>query len=780
MKRSLVLWALVAALLTVVPAAHAVSAKKLYKKGAFAEAKGDTLTAYQYYYQAYQKKPTNERFKIAWERTRFQAGALYVQRGERLRDQGDYTGALTDFLRALEIDPSNGLANQDIKSTRDLLNAMHPAATPQTARTTDEAFGDLAPPARLKFLSPGPVTLHMVADSRVVYQALGKLAGINVIFDPTYTSKRIQVDLNNVTYMNALRIVAMISGTFWRPVTGNTIFVAEDTRAKHVELDQQAVETFYLHNVAQQNDFTEIQTVLRNLFQNARINGVASENAIVMRGTPDELLLAHRLISDLDKVQPEVVIDVAVLEVSRDVIRNIGLQLPQTASISFQASNANLNTNNSSSSAGNTGASTGSAASGLTLNNLAHLNSTNFAVSIGQAAVNLLFTDNRSHIIQDPQIRCSNGQEASLKIGERIPIATGSYAAPGLAGGAAIGYAQTQFQYIDVGVSMDIKPTIHFDNDVTLKSKITVSATNGFQTIEGVQEPVITQRVVDHTVRLKNGEASLLGGILQRQTTLAVSGTPGLAQLPLLKYLFSTRDHEVNTDEIVFLMIPHVVRRESISPGDLQEIDTGTGNNVSVRMMSASELESEMHREAEKAMAPAAAQSGSLAAPPTANAAQAAQQAMAQVNQQAAAGPPVNLQLTPQQETVKPGSTFKVAVNLSGGRDVFSVPMQVHYDQSRLALVNVDLPNPRKPNFLGKDGQAITLVHRDDGNGNVEIAASRPPGVKGVSGSGELCVLTFQAKAPGAASIAITQPIVRDSRQQVEPATGSTAVVQVQ
>ena len=184
----------------------------------------------------------------------------------------------------------------------------------------------------------------MVEDSRIIYQAIGKAAGINVLFDPSYSSKRIPIDLNNVTLADALRIVATVSNTFWRPITSNTIFVAENSRSKHTELDEQAVETFYLHNVSQQNDFTEIQTVLRNLFsQGARINGVASENAIVMRATPDELLLARRLIDDLDRPKPEVVLDVAVLEVSRDVLHNIGIQLPQTASINFQPSNANLN-----------------------------------------------------------------------------------------------------------------------------------------------------------------------------------------------------------------------------------------------------------------------------------------------------------------------------------------------------------------------------------------------------------------------------------------------------
>ncbi len=770
MKRRFLSWAFFAAILVALPSAHAQSAGHWYKQGVRAEAKGDTEAAFEAYYHAFQKKPTDENYKVAYERTRFAAAALHVEHGERLRDQGDYTGALTEFLRAIDIDPSNELASQDIQATREKLNAQTPAPA-SAPRTSDEAFEDLAPPVNLKPLSNEPLTLHMVEDSRIVYQAVGKAAGINVLFDPQYSSKRIQVDLNNVTLYDALRIVATVSGTFWRPVTANTIFVAENTRSKHTELDQQAVETFYLHNVAQQNDFTEVQQVLRNLFPTARINGVSGQNAIVMRGTPDEILLARRLIADLDKERPEVVVDVAVLEVSRDLLRNIGVQLPQTASINFQASNANLNNTSSTST---TTSSTSTTTSGLTLNNLAHLNSTNFAVTIGQAAVNLLLTDTRSQIIQNPQLRASDGQEAKLTIGERIPIATGSYQT-GAATAIVSSLVNTQFQYIDVGVDVDVKPTIHFDGDVTLKSTITVSATNGSTNIGGITEPIITQRKVDQTIRLKDGEANLLGGILQHQTTFTISGTPGLGELPLIKYLFSTQEKETTDDEIVFLLVPHVIRREQITPEDVQEIDTGTSNDVEVRRVSA-------------ALQPASAISGQAQATtpvigaPTApvSAPEAAANAMTEMQQAANAGPPMTLQMTPAQATQKVGSTFQMAVNMAGGKDVFAVPMQVQYDAAKLTLINVDTEDRTTTNALGRDGQAVALAHRDDGNGNVAIAVSRPPGTKGVNGSGMLCVLTFQAKAAGDASVAVTRPMVRNSQQQVVPAMGSQAIVHVQ
>src|SRR6185312_9010533 len=473
--------------------------------------------------------------------------------GETLRNQGDVTGALTEFLRALQIDPSNELAEQEIRATRQKEAAKAAKSAAKTEANGEpipqgEAaeMGEMGGPVRLRPLSNEPLTIHAVEDSKVVYQTVGKMAGINVLFDPDYNSKRVQVDLANTDLYNALRIIGVVSGTFWQAITPNTIFVAQNTRAKRLELQEQAVQTFFLTNIAQQNDFTDIQTALRNMFQGAKIFGVASQDAIIMRATPDELLLAQKLIDDLDKAKPEVVVDVAVLEVSRNWERNIGLQLPQTATVGFQASNYNVSNNGSGSTTtdqnGNPVTSGGSNTSnGLTLNSFAHLNGTNFAVTLGQAQANRLLTNTTTRILQDPRIRASDGQEASLKIGERIPIATGSYQT-GAATAIVSSLVNTQFQYLDVGVNIKIKPTVHYDRDVTLKLDIEVSSQNGSTNIGGITEPIITQRTVDQTIRLKEGEANILGGILQKQTSDSLNGTPGLAKVPLLKYIFGSND----------------------------------------------------------------------------------------------------------------------------------------------------------------------------------------------------------------------------------------------
>ena len=753
------------------------SASKLYKQGQAAETAGNIDLAFQLYARAFQKSPKDLRYKTSYERTRFSSASIHVKQGEKLRDQGDASGALTEFMRALEIDPSDELAQQEIKAMRDKAAAQ---TNQETSVTPEESqLSGIGSPIELKPLSNEPLTLHSVEDSKVIYQTVGRLAGVNVLFDPDYTSKRIQVDLTNVDLYDALRIIGTISGTFWRPITANTIFVAQNTRAKRTELEEEAVQTFYLTNVAQQNDFTDLQTALRNMFQTAKIYGVASQNAIIMRGTPDELLLAQKLISDLDKAKPEVVVDVAVLEVSRNYERTIGVQLPQTATVNFQASNYN-NTNTSSSSSSSsttTGTSTTSNTSnGLTLNSLAHLNGTNFAVTIGQATANLLLTDSSTRILQNPRIRASDGQEATLKIGEKLPVATGSYQT-GAATAIVSSLVNTQFQYLDIGVNITVKPTVHYDRDVTLKLKIEVSSQNGFSNLGGINEPIITQRTVDQTIRLKEGEANILGGILQRQVSNSLSGTPGLASVPILKYIFSSNDKTTQDDEIVFLLIPHVVRAEMLNPLNLRELDTGTGNTIELRHISQDTARPTTPKPGTFTVPPPVGTQGAVpAAPPSA----AAAAATAVNNMQQEANGQVKLQLAPEISQQKVGSTFQVAVNLSGGTDIFSVPMQVQYDETKLSLINVDLGDTGKGvNFLGQDGQAVALVHRDDGSGNVAISASRPPGTHGVTGTGTVCVLTFQAKSPGDAAVVITRPMARNSSQQSLPATGSRAIVQV-
>lgn len=768
---------------------QAESAKSYYKAGKAAEIREDYITAYQNYRQAWLAKPSDMKYKESYLRLKFSAAYQYVTMGRKLRAQGQLNAALTDFLRALEIDPSDEAAQQEADQVRALIAEATASETRShnisvTSAQDQHELQELSGPLRLKPISNEPITIHMVADTKVIYQTIGKLAGINVLFDPDYTSKRIPIDLNRVTLYDALRSIAFVSQTFWRPVTSDTIFVAADTRQKRAELEEQAVQTFYLGNVTQANDLNEVLNAVRNLMDTTvKLQAVPSQDAIVMRGTPDQLLLAQKIIDDLDKAKPEVVVDVAVLEVNKDLLRNIGLQLPGSIGVQLQSS-----TTSPTSSTTTTGTTTASG-TGLTLNTLGNINASNFGITIGAATLNMLLTDSDTRVLQNPQIRAVDGEKATLKIGSRVPIATGSFS-PG-AGIAAAGISplvSTQFSYIDVGVQMVMQPTIHYDGDVTMKLQITVSNITGYSNLGGIQQPIIGNQELQQTVRMQEGTANLLGGILQHTHSKTVGGTPGLGEIPLLKYMFSSQQTETVNDEIVFVLIPHLVRSIDLSPLNLRTIDTGTASNVSVRLDRTAPSGVSMSTIPRNGRAPLTFEPST----PPEGAAQAASQAVNQMAQNAqnvgvnppnaaaaqstAPGAPLELSFSPQQGVHKVGSTFQMQVDLTGGHDVFSVPMQLHYDPNVLELINVD-----DGNLLSKDGQTTALVHRDDGNGNVTISTSRPPGVGGVTGNGVLCTLTFQAKAAGDTNVQVVKSAARNSAQRILPIlAGAPAVVHVQ
>ena len=764
---------------------HAESASSDFKRGQSAEAREDYDTALDYFQRAIAKAPKDLTYRSALDRVRVTASAIHLSKGRKLMRSGDEQAALAEFLHAAEIDPGNEAAQQEIAKVRQNQGAVAPQGENPLAQEPGKqaALDSMGSPVELRPISTEPLTLHYTEDAKVVYQAVGKAAGINVLFDPEYTSKRIQVDLNNVALMDALRIVGTISNTFWRPVTSNTIFVAANTRTKHNDLEEQAVETFYLTNAWQQNDLNDVQTALRNVLAgNTKIYGVASQNAIVVRGTPDELLLAQKLVSDLDKARPEVVVDISVLEVSKNWERTLGIAWPSSVGVALQPPTSSTSTTTSTSTS--TTGTTGSATTGTTptLYDLAHLKATDFAVTIGSATANLLLTDSNTKILQNPRLRATDQQKATLTVGEKIPIATGSYQT-GAATAVVSSLVNTQFQYQDVGVKVEMTPSIHYDNDVTLKIRIEVSTQASSVTISGVTEPIIAQNIVDQVIRLREGEASILGGIKESQDQVSWTGIPGLSSIPVLRYLFGSKDHTITDTELVFLVVPHVVRTQSLDPVNLRTIDTGVGTAIELRHIASAGPGS---NPAPATPPPAHSNVGTV---PGQSAAAAAPAALAQLNASAdvngatataaarsAATPlqagAVNLMLNAPSGPVAVGATFQVPVMLSGGTDIAAVPLQVQYDPAKLSLVNVNAGD-----FLGRDA---AIIHRDDGPGSITIGASRPPGAAGVSGSGVVCVLSFQAKAAGESALNITRPAVVNSAQQQVPATGGRVSIVVQ
>jgi general secretion pathway protein D len=743
------------------------ASKALYDKGRDAEARQNYEQAYDFYKQAYDLKPTNLSYRASFERLRFLAGASHVHRGQLLREAGQLDAALAEFLKAASIDPASAIAKQELQRTKQMMDATKagPAAAAPPAGFLQKRIEQAAGPVELAVISNVPINLKINEDTKVIYETVGKLAGINVLFDPDYTSRRIKIELNNVSLEEALRIIAIESKTFWRPVTPNTVFVAADNPAKRKDLEQSVIKTFYLTNLSQPTELQDVVNTLRQILEINRLQPLPTQSAIVVRGTPDQIALAQKLVSDLDKPKSEVLVDVAIMQVNRDKSRTLGISPPTSATVMLQ-SNINSTTSTTTttgSTVGNPIASTSGNPNNISLNTLANLNATDFAVTISQATATALFSDTSSKLIQKPQIRAIEGQKASLKIGQRVPVATGSFQ-PGIGGVGINPLVNTQFQYIDVGVNIDITPRVHANGDVTLKISMEVSEVDTQSNIGGISQPVIGQRKIEHEVRLKEGEVNLLGGMMEDSQTRALSGYPLLAQIPILRYLFGQENKDHSETETVFVLIPHVIRKQDLSELNLEALDVGTASAIELHRVSSPQPPSAGGNTTSSPVAP----QGSAAAPHA---------ALATAPQLPSSQSPgsASFSFDPPAINQSPGSTFTVNVLLAGAQNAYSVPLQVTYDSKMLQVVNVS-----NGTFLSQDGQAVALVHRDDdSSGTLQITATRPPGATGISGQGIIVTLTFMAKSAGQSTLAISKGGTRDPNMQPTLVGGATATVTI-
>lgn len=728
-----------------------------------AEALKDYDTALDYYNKALQASPNNTEYKLKAARARFEAAQWHVDQGRRFLDQSNLELALAEFRKAQMIDPSSAVAQQEVKSTMDLITAKQGStqnAAPSGAPSEEPKL--MTGPPQLQPLSRAPISMKATNDSKAVFEAIGKLAGLTVIFDPDLTSRRISVELTNVTLEQALNITALQSKAFWRPVTSNIIFVVPDQPQKRKDYEEEVVKTFYLRNTVLPQELTEIVTSIRQLLDLRRVQQINAQNAIVIRDTPDRVLLAGKIIDDIDKAKPEVVIQVAVMEARRDRMRNVGITPPTSIAATF----ANPGTTTTTSGSSSTSTTTSNPAA--TISQLVtdpHVFSNGYSITMPGATASFLMTDTSTQILDDPEIRVVDGQTAKLRIGDRIPVATGSFqagigvGATGTGAGVVNPLVNTQFQYLDVGVNVDVTPRIHPDHEISMKVNVVVSSQTGSTNIGGINQPIISQRSIEHDIRLKDGEVNVLGGLIEQTDTNTINGIPGLAKLPGLGYLFggNTIDHE--KDEILIVLIPHIVRLPSITAENLRSISSGTDTNAEVRLEDAVLLpEAPKPQAAAPQAAPAPA---AVIAPATAS---------------ASASQNASLQFEPGTAALKPGETTTIGVTVQNVQDLYSIPMLLQFNPAVISIEDV-----RQGGFLSGGTQDVAIVERvDKDRGQAIISATRMPNTPGVSGSGTLVGIVVKGLAPGNSQLSIVQVNAKDSQQRPIQVVTGEATVRVQ
>jgi len=530
-----------------------------FKEGRKAEYRKDWDSALVDYEKAVQSDPANAAYVLHDRQARTEASLFHLKNGRLLVKGGRAEEASGEFQKAARIDPSNEAAAQElarILTTQAEAKRAREAVIQQALKSRAET--GQPPTVQLQPFPTEPLAhFRISADSRKIIETLGKLAGLNVVFTPDFRPNPLSVDLTNIKVEDALRVVALQTKSFWRALTPNTILVIPDDPNHRRDYDEEVLKTIYLSNPLAPADRTAITTALKQVLGLQRIMDNPDSNAIIIRDTPAKVAAAEQLVRDLDRAKAEILVEVDVVEADRDRIRDLGLTPATVSSTGTITAGLQAGAIFSPSSA-----SSSSTASSLV--NLGQLTYRDYAAVLPSATASAVLNDSKTHILQSPEVRVTDGQTAKLRIGSRIPYATGSFL-PSFGGTTSstsgIGLlASTQFQYQDVGVNLELTPRLLATGEVALHAKIEISSLGASISVGGFSQPTFGQRVIEHDIRLREGEVNLLGGLIQNTVTSSVTGVPGLGDVPLLRYFFSQVHKEVNDTEVLVMLTPRVIR----------------------------------------------------------------------------------------------------------------------------------------------------------------------------------------------------------------------------
>jgi general secretion pathway protein D len=532
----------------VLAAAVGCATSSAFRAGGKAERLQDYDRAVLEYQRALRQSPQNVSYRRALDRARLRAATDHTNVARRLAGRGLYKEAVDEYRLALELQPNAPGITEEIRDLEARQKRGADSAQQARARTRERSLPglDLGPEAQQ------PLGLvFRGASLREAYLALGRAAGINVTFDPSFQDTTLSLDLRDVSLEQALSALAAAGRTFHRVLDAKVLNVIPDTPAKRRDFEQQVVKTIFLSNA----DLKETIDLLRVVLGARRIAPVPGVNALTINDTPDKIAAAERIVDMIDKRRAEVVVEVEILEVDRNRLKEYGIYLTSGLDASG----------------------TEGIASGVFPNpTLTHpaqgpYDRANLVVSsLPGAVVRLLETDSSTRLLANPQLRISEGQTAQARFGDQVPVPVTTFTA--IASGGIAQQPITSFEYKNVGVNIDIKPRVHHDADVTLELKLDISSVGapGYQNL-----PTFNTRTVNSTIRLRDGETNLLAGLILDNERHGLTGLPGVASIPLLGRLFARNHDEATQTDIVMTLTPHVVRRTEISEEDLRSFLVG-------------------------------------------------------------------------------------------------------------------------------------------------------------------------------------------------------------
>lgn len=736
-------------------------AYRAHRQGQREAERGNWDLAVARFTRALQKDPDNIGYRIALENARVQASRFHYEAARKAIAAANLERAVEELEIAANYDPSNKLASDELSVVR----AKILARSEEQRRLSDfEAMRARAQAIRLPVpvLSPrstAPIVLKFTDQSlQNVFEALGKVAGVNVLFDPDFRDKRVNVNLTGVNFQEALDQLTFANRLFYKVLDPNTLIIVPESQAKRRIYDDVLLRTFYLQNA----ETKEIEAVVKPLLgTSARVVSNPTLGAITIIGTVDQQALAQRVIELNDKARGEVLVEVQILEVNRTRVKEYGIALSNYTVGATLAPFADPGAEG---------------APALRAHILSSLNLADFVVSIPTSIfARFVQDDSNVRILAAPKLRASEGKPAELKIGTEVPIPVTTFQTQ--VGGANPYTPATSFQYRNVGVNLKITPRVSAGGEITLEVAAEFSLLGDDRNVGSdaspLTVPTFLTRNVQGILRVRDGETSLIGGLILGRDAETVSGLLGLPSIPILGKLLSGTVKRKEDQEILISLTPHLVRAPKITESDLTTLYVGTQEAVRVPSARPPLFAPDEQAPGPPAVAPpggtpitpgtpGGAPGVPSTTPPAApDEAEPTPPPGAPVPPAAATGavpeatapttPPGGLRavaaaLSPADATLKMGETAAVSVVMMNARDLTGVELVVTYDSALLEAVDV-----APGTLLTLDGAAVG-VDRGLEAGRVRARLTRSTGV---AGSGMVASIAFRGLRPGPAVITV-------------------------
>jgi len=549
-----------------------------FQKARTAEQTKDWDEAVVEYQKALDVDPTNSLYQINLSRAKLEASRVHFQKGKSLRasalnargeDQIRLTQlAATELELVIKLDPTNQYAaveyGKAVNTLREAALANSPASIDELKKRAKANITKSAPP-QLSPTSDQPITLSFPHETPVkeIYKALGGAFGINILFDQAVKDDRIAIELKDVTAQQALERVMQAANHFYKALDEKTIIIVPDNPQARRDYEDLVIRTFYLSN----GDAEQVTNVVRTMIEARNVFPLKALNAITIRDTADKVRIAEKIIEANDKAKAEVVVDVELLQIDLDKQRDIGAVV--------QGLGGTLQVGKTVDDKGNP-----------VLQNLDFLRgvkSADLVFTIPSIAYNLIKSVGNTETLANPELRISEGEKATLHIGQRVPVPVTTFVT-GVQSGTQGSLPATSFQYQDIGIKVSMEPRVHHNGEVTLKLTVEVSDIAAAASADA--PPSFNTRTIEATIRLKDGETNFLAGLIQDTQLTSSNKTPFLGDIPILGRLF-TKDHNMHhRTDLMLTMTPHIVRMPDITEDDMAPMWVGTQSNLSFRGLS--------------------------------------------------------------------------------------------------------------------------------------------------------------------------------------------------